>query len=167
VEKRRGIRFLVLFFVILVIGFIIVAIGPVNDRVIVPYTAWIATVSAGILRAIGQNVVQSGTALFDGGFGVNIQNGCNGVETMLIVISAMAAFPATAVSRIIGILAGILVIQGLNFIRVVSLFLLGKYQPAVFDLFHVAVWQSVVVLAGVGIFVLWSYKFAVRLEDRS
>jgi exosortase H (IPTLxxWG-CTERM-specific) len=166
VEKRRGIRFLVLFFLILVGGFILVALNPVNDRVIVPYTGWIATVSAHILRVIGQDVVQSGTVLFEGGFGVNIQNGCNGVEAMLIVISAMAAFPATALSRVTGILVGIVIIQGLNFFRVVSLFLLGKYHPAVFDLFHVAVWQSVIVLAGVGIFLLWSSRFAVRLEDR-
>lgn len=168
-KLKRNHRFLLLFFIFLVIGWAIVAAPPVNDHVINPYTAWIAKVSAVILQGIGQDVQVEGTMILSSDFGVNIANGCNGVEAMLLVISAIAAFPAGPMSRVSGILAGGVIIQILNFVRIVSLFLLGRYFQEVFQLFHTAVWQILIVLAGVGVFLLWSYKFATpaRVEAQS
>jgi len=44
----------------------------------------------------------------------------------------------------------------------VSLFWLGAHHRAVFDLFHTAVWQTVLILAAVGLFVLWTRRIGVR-----
>lgn len=165
----RNKRFLLLFFVFLVAGWAIIAAPPVNDHVIVPYTQWITGVSGSILEMIGQDVRVEGTMIFSSGFAVNIENGCNGVEAMLLVIAAIGAFPAGPMSRISGILAGAVAIQLLNFVRIVTLFLLGRYYESVFQLFHTAVWQILIVLAGVVIFLVWSAKFATpaRVEASS
>jgi exosortase H (IPTLxxWG-CTERM-specific) len=165
----RNKRFLLLFFVYLVVGWAFVAAPPVNDHVIIPYTKWITEVSGGILTAMGQDVRVDGTMILSDGFGVNIANGCNGVEAMLLVIAAIGAFPAGPMSRISGILAGGVAIQLLNFVRIVTLFLLGRYYENVFQLFHTAVWQILIVLAGVVIFLVWSSRFATpsRVEASS
>lgn len=165
----RNKRFLLLFFVLLIAGWAFVAAPPVNDHVIVPYTEWITGVSASLLTAIGQDVRVEGTMILSSDFAVNIANGCNGVEAMLLVIAAIGAFPAGPMSRISGILAAAVLIQLLNFVRIATLFLLGRYYENVFQLFHTAVWQVLIVLAGLVIFLVWSYKFATpaRVEAGS
>lgn len=168
-QLDRNKQFLLLFFVFLVVGWAIVAAPPVNDHVIVPYTKWITNVSGTMLVGIGQDVRVDGTMISSSEFAVNIANGCNGVEAMLLVIAAIGAFPAGPMSRISGIIAGGIAIQILNFVRIVTLFLLGRYYHDVFQIFHTAVWQVLIVLAGVAIFLVWSYKFATpsRVEAGS
>ncbi len=153
-------RFLVIFFVTLVVAFSFIALNPVNDHLIVPFTKGITKVSGVLLNVIGQAVTVSGTVIYSSHFAVDIKNGCNGVEAMLLVLSAIAAFPATFKSRVLGIIGGSLTVQALNFIRIVSLCLLGRYFPKVFQIFHTGVWQILIILAGVGVFLLWSLKFA-------
>ncbi len=91
------------------------------------------------------------------------------IALAMLVIAAIGAFPAGPMSRISGILAAGVAIQLLNFVRIVTLFLLGRYYESVFQLFHTAVWQILIVLAGVVIFLIWSSKFATpaRVEASS
>ena len=95
-------------------------------------------------------------------FAVDVKNGCNGVEAMLILVAAVLAFPAGWKARLAGVAAGTLVIQALNLVRVVSLFWLGTHRRDVFDLFHAAVWQTVLILVAVGLFVLWTRWIGAR-----
>lgn len=153
-------RFLLLFTVFIVLGWALIAVPPVDQHVIVPFTEWITRVSGAILGILGQDVRVDGTLILSSDFAVNVQNGCNGIETVLLIVAAMAAYPAGLMSRISGIVAGTVLIQLINFVRIVTLFLVGRYFQNVFQLFHTAVWQILVVLAGVLIFLVWSYKFA-------
>lgn len=150
-------------FLLLLSGsFTVVALKPVNDRVIEPFTAGVATTSGALLDLLGQGVTQQGTVLRNDRFAVNIRNGCNGVETMLIFLSAVLAFPAPWVARLVGLALGILAIQVVNLIRVVALFLTGAYLPSFFDSSHTVLWQSIVILCGVLLWIFWAHRFAVR-----
>ncbi|HYH09611.1 MAG TPA: exosortase H [Thermoanaerobaculia bacterium] len=158
--QRTQVLFLVKFFVILVGAYLLIAWNPVNDRVIVPFTQGIATSSGALLNAIGQQVTVSGTMITSPRFGVNINNGCNGVEAMLILLASIVAFPASMKARAAGLVLGAIAVQLLNAIRIISLYLLGAYQPRLFDLFHTAVWQIVIILAAIGFFLFWSARVA-------
>src|SRR5688500_16807570 len=109
--RRRSVAFLVRFVVLLIVFYLIVASRPVNDAVIVPFTAGIASISAKVLTALGEPTAVAGTEIRSSSFGVNIENGCNGVETALLCGSAVLAFPAPCLHRLIGLLAGFLAIQ--------------------------------------------------------
>jgi exosortase H (IPTLxxWG-CTERM-specific) len=159
---RQEIRFLVIFLVLLAGSFTVVALKPVNDHVIEPFTAGVATASGIALDVIGQGVEQQGTVLRNHRFAVNIRNGCNGVETMLIFLSAVLAFPAPWGARLVGLVLGILAIQVVNLVRVVALFLTGAYLPSLFDSSHTVIWQSVVILCGVLLWMFWAHRFAAR-----
>ena len=63
----------------------------VNDAVIVPFTAAIASVSGRLLNTFGEKAEVVGTEIRSSSFGVNIENGCNGVETALLFGSAVLA----------------------------------------------------------------------------
>lgn len=157
-SRRRSLGFLARFVGLLVLFYLAVSNRPVNDAVIVPFTAWIASVSGGILNRLGENVEVAGTEIVAPGFAVNIENGCNGVETALLFSAAVLAFPAPWRRRLVGLLLGFLAIQALNFVRVVTLFWIGLHRPALFNSSHTVLWQSAVVLFGVLLFIAWAAR---------
>jgi exosortase H (IPTLxxWG-CTERM-specific) len=168
--RRREVVFLVVFLVLLGASFTLISWQPVNDRVIEPFTAGVARVSGATLDLIGQDVTMRGTIIENDRFAVNIRNGCNGVETMLIFLSAVLAFPAPWKSKAVGLVLGVVAIQLVNLVRVVALFLTGVYLPDFFDSSHTVVWQSIVILFGVLLWIFWANRFAVprvRAEEAS
>lgn len=158
--KKPQLLFLVKFFGVLVAAYLLIAWNPVNDHVIVPFTTAIAKGSGALLNVIGQQVTVSGTVIRSSRFAVNINNGCNGVEAMLILLASIVAFPASLKARAAGLALGAIAVQLLNAIRIVTLYLLGAYQPRLFDLFHTAVWQIVIIMAAIGFFLMWSARVA-------
>jgi len=162
--KQAQRYFLLKFFGILIGGFLIISFGPVERGVVIPFTSLLARMSGAILRVIGEPVTITGTRIASPQFAVEILNGCNGVEAMLILVASIFSFPASLAARLGGVLAGSVAIQLLNLVRIVSLFLLGAYHRNIFDLFHSAVWQVIIILASLGIFLFWSLKFAKRAD---
>ena len=156
--NRRSLGFLATFLALLVASYFLVASRPVNEAVIVPFTAGVARVSAAVLNVLGENVVVEGTEIRSPTFAVNIENGCNGVETALLFGSAVLAFPAPWKRRLLGLLLGFAAIQAINLVRVVSLFWIGAHRPALFSSSHTVLWQSIVVLCGVLLFLLWASR---------
>jgi exosortase H (IPTLxxWG-CTERM-specific) len=159
---EREIRFLVLFVVLLGGGFALIAWQPVNDRVVVPFTAAIARASAATLDAIGQPIRVDGTRVYGERFAVNIENGCNGIEALIIFLSATLSFPAPWRARLAGLAIGAVGIQIVNLVRVVALFLTGVYFPSFFDSSHTVVWQTIVILFAVLLWIFWAQRYAVR-----
>jgi exosortase H (IPTLxxWG-CTERM-specific) len=166
--QRTQALFLLKFFAVLVAAYLLIAWNPVNDRVIVPFTTAIAQWSGALLNVMGEGVTVTGTTIRSPRFAVNINNGCNGVEAMLILLASIVAFPATLRARVTGLLLGALAVQVLNAVRIISLYLLGAYQPRLFEVFHTAVWQIAIILAAIGFFLVWSARVAPnRLATRA
>ena len=152
--------FLVKFFVAVVVLYLFVAWNPINDHVVVPITQVIVRVAGLILHAIGQDVIVSGTTISSSRFAVNINNGCNGLEAMLMILAAIGSFRATMRERLIGLAIAVATVQVLNQLRIISLYLIGAYQPSLFPVFHTTVWQGVVMLAAIVVFLQWSAGIA-------
>lgn len=166
--QRNQVLFLVKFFGVLVGAYLLIAWNPVNENVIVPFTELIARTSGTLLNGMGQEVTVRGTLIASSRFAVNINNGCNGVEAMLILLACIVAFPASSRARLTGLFLGALAVQLLNAVRILTLYLLGAYQPRLFDLFHTAVWQIVIILAAIAFFLVWSARVTpARAASRS
>jgi exosortase H (IPTLxxWG-CTERM-specific) len=156
--------FLVLFAVLLGGSFSLISVNWVNDHVIEPFTGGVARASGAALDLLGQDIQRQGTILRSRLFAVNIKNGCNGVEAMLIFLSAVLAFPAPWRARLTGLVLGIVAIQLLNLVRVVALFLTGAYFPDFFDTSHTVIWQTVVILFSVVLWIFWASRLSPRRE---
>jgi len=139
-----------------------VAVKPANDHVIVPFTERIVGASTAVLTAFGEPAASAGTRITSPAFTVDVKNGCNGVEAMLILFAAVLAFPAPWRSRLAALVAGTVALQALNLVRVVSLFWLGAHHRELFDAFHTAVWQTALLLVAVGLFVFWTRRAGAR-----
>ncbi|MEO8218543.1 MAG: exosortase H [Acidobacteriota bacterium] len=160
-------RFLLKFFVAIVLLYVFIAVKPVNDAVIVPFTAWLSDISASVLRIGGEEARVNGTVIRTSGFAVDVRNGCNGVEAAILLVSAILAFPSAPGPKLLGIVGGFLLLETINILRIVSLVWLGAHHPQVFQMFHVAVWQTVIIVVSVAIFLLWSWKFGSKRLARS
>ncbi len=158
---RPEIRFLILFLLFLGSSFTIVALNSVNDIFVVPYTALIARVSGAVLRVFGEEATVTNCVVSSPRFAVTIYNGCNGLITSLIFVSGVLAFPARWPAKVIGVVGGLMAIQLINFIRIISLFYIGIYFPDLFNDAHIFIWQSLVILAGVALWITWAQHFAL------
>lgn len=154
--------FVARFGAVMIVLYVIVALNPVNDRVIVPFTELVARSSAAVLRLGDGGIESAGTVIHSPRFAIDVRNGCNGIEAIILLCSAIVAFPATLKSRLGGLLVAGIAIQLINVLRLSSLFWLGAHHRPVFEIFHVAVWQSLIILAAISMFILWSWKFAEK-----
>jgi exosortase H (IPTLxxWG-CTERM-specific) len=157
-SRRRSFAFLGRFLVLLLVFYAVVAWRPINDRAVVPFTAGIARAGAWILNGLGERVSVDGTRIVSPGFSVNIENGCNGLETALLFGAAVLAFPAPWSWRAAGLAGGFAAIELVNLVRVVSLFWIGAHRRELFTTSHTVVWQSAVVLFGVLLFLFWASR---------
>lgn len=164
-KNRREITFLLLFVALLGGSFTLISLNWVNDNVIEPFTAGIARVSGATLDLLGQDIRMQGTILRGKRFSVNIRNGCNGVEAMLIFLAAVLAFPAPWRAKLLGLAIGAVAIQAVNLVRVVALYLTGAYFPSWFDASHTVIWQTVVILFSVLLWILWANRLGAPSRE--
>ena len=164
---RKRMSFVAKFLAALIVFYVVLALEPVTDHVIVPFTEGVVGATAFLLRTAQQQIEVAGTIIRTPRFALDVRNGCNGVEAVMVLAAAMLAFPATLRSRIIGLVTGSVAISILNLVRVGSLVWLGEYHREFFDFVHVGVWQSLVILEALSMFVFWSRRFANPLPSRS
>lgn len=150
-------RFFILFVVILVSLFAAELTPPVQNAIVLPWTEALALISATLIMLFDSNVAAYGKILQSttNGFAVSIEAGCNGIEAAIVLIAAMLAFPAPWKHRIVGILAGLLAVQLLNIVRVISLFYLGQWNLEVFDWAHLYLWQALIMLDVLIVWLVW------------
>lgn len=150
-------RFFFVFLLLQGVLFTLELLRPVQRAVIVPFTEFLALISGGLIRLFDGRVVADGVVIQNtvNGFGVEIAAGCNGVEATIILLSAVVAFPASWRYRLIGIAAGFAAIQGLNLVRIISLFYIGQWNMAVFEWAHLYIWQALIMLDALIVWLLW------------
>jgi exosortase/archaeosortase family protein len=123
-------------------------------------SAWISWI---LLRGLGVflgiDVHKNGTILGAGPFEVDVSPACSGAVPSMIYLSAVLAYPATGRAKLIGSVLGLLVINGLNLIRVVALFLIGLYFQQVFHETHVYIAQALVIAVAVATWLYWAGRF--------
>lgn len=147
-----------LLFILLLVGLFILELLPFGQQwVVVPFTAFIAKTSAWIIQLFDQGVTAYGIILQDktNGFAVSIEAGCNGIEATIVLIAAMLAFPASWRLKLIGIGIGILAIQIMNLLRIITLFYLGQWSQTAFEWAHLYIWQSLIILDVLVVFLIW------------
>ena len=143
----------------LVFFFALLANSFFFKNVMEPFTAFIAFCSSMILNVFGSWTSVSGTNLSSSDFGINVVYGCNGAFATAILLSGIVAYPSRIREKLTGMLIGIPAIFAINQLRVISLFLLGRKYPTVFEEVHVYVWQPIIIIFAMFVWDFWARNF--------
>lgn len=136
---------------------------------VIPWTNALASISADIVRLFDPQVIAEGKILqsADRNFAVSIEAGCNGVEATIVLIAAILSFPAPWKRRMLGLAIGVVAVQGLNIVRVISLFYLGQWNFDAFDFAHRYVWQALIMLDVLIVWLIWVRTLPPRDRSRA
>ena len=127
------------------------------------YLRILARISGGILDLMGQGVRVSGSTISNPRFAVEIAHGCDAVQITALLSAAIVAFPVSMRRKWPGLAFGFVWLQGLNFLRIVSLFLIGAYVPTVFHASHTVVWPTALVIITIVTWIVWVRR-ALRVD---
>lgn len=126
-----------------------------------------ASIAALVLSIIGQGVSASGDSITGDGFSVQIRKGCDAIAPMILYASSIAVFPMFSwMKKIRGIAYGLVLMILGNLVRIISLYLIGKYANDWFDFFHVNFWQVVYIIFTVMLWLYW-LNWANKTEPSS
>ena len=150
-------RFLILFVVLLLGLFTVELLQPVQTHLVIPWTALLAKISAGLASFFDGNVVSEGKVMRDAitGHGVSIEAGCNGVEAVLLLAAAVIAYPSSIKLKALGIGVGFFAIQTVNLVRIITLYYMAGWSPKVFEFFHLYLWQALIMLDVLVVWLIW------------
>jgi exosortase H (IPTLxxWG-CTERM-specific) len=150
-------RFFILFLLLQAVLFGLELTPWAQEHFVIPWTNTLARISTWLVTVFDPDVMAVGKIMRSttNGFAVSIEAGCNGVEATIVLLAAILAFPAPWRSKVIGIAAGIVAVQGLNVVRVISLFYLGQWDREWFEWAHLYVWQALIMLDVLIVWLVW------------
>jgi exosortase H (IPTLxxWG-CTERM-specific) len=156
--RNPSIQYLGVFALVALALFSVLATPWAQRLFVAPFTQGLVEVSAGLLAPFDGRVQADGDILrfSDGRGAVQVLAGCNAVEVCALLMAAILAFPGKLRYGLIGAAAGVLALQTVNLARIISLLYLSRGSPEIFEFFHNYVWDALIGLEGLLIFVFWT-----------
>ncbi len=154
-----GVRYLLLRSFVLFLGTLSVLItyllSPASEPFRTALEHFLARVTGGFLAWFDPTVVVSGSVIVVQRFVADIVPACTGVFLTSLFVAAVIAFPCTLRAKVEGVLLGVLGILAFNWVRIVSLLLIGAYAPAALDVMHLVVWRSLAIFFALLLWLGW------------
>ncbi len=108
-----------------------------------------------ILNLLGQGTHVSDVTIRSSSFAIAIRRGCDAIEPTWLLCAAILAFPGTWRRKLVGMTIGMVLLQGLNLVRIVTLYWIGSRFPALFPSAHLEWWPAFFIVTAIGLFVGW------------
>ena len=165
----KEIRFLVIF--VLTLGFLNFGYFLCGGTVVEEFV--LTTLTAKPVFAIIKLLTPSEQAVLNGTFlsspqvSFEIVRGCEGMEGMLLLVSAMCAFGISWRDKLKGILLGVAFIYTFNLLRIVGLYYLMTYNASLFNFIHLFIGQSITIILVSVFFILWVSRSLKKDENKS
>ena len=115
-------------------------------------------VSAFIINTLtpAEHCIAEGNTLFAAQHTLEIVLGCEGIDSIIIIIAALAAYRSRIGWKLTGITLGTLILYVVNIFRITGLFYISKYRSDMFDTMHIVVGQTIIIVAGFIFFLAWN-----------
>jgi exosortase H (IPTLxxWG-CTERM-specific) len=157
--RNRPSTFFALFLLAALVEFAILLSGPIRPFIdgfsvqLASFSAWVIGTFGGI--CFHQNAVLSNPAK---GFSMEIRDGCNGVNVVILLWAAILAYPSNWKWKLTGLAGGLAAIQILNLFRLLSLYYLGQYSRPLFEFAHLYLWETLIIIDAIVVFGIWTKK---------
>lgn len=114
-----------------------------------------ARITALMLVPFRTGVTAQGSVLQGANFNFGVGPDCTALPPIALLLGAILAFPSSPRAKLTGALLGILFLNVLNLVRVMSLVYIGTHFPGAIDLAHEVIWQAGMILATVVFWIVW------------
>lgn len=148
----------VIFFVLLLgLATVVGGWNALQYGLLAPWCEMAAELSARVMQAFGSPVVQHGAVLQDpeSHKAIVVSWGCSGADATFILLSAILVYPSCWRAKLQGGVAGFIAIQGLNVIRIITLYHLNITNERLFNFAHAYLWQGLLMLDVLVFLLLW------------
>ncbi|MBI4284085.1 MAG: archaeosortase/exosortase family protein [Chloroflexi bacterium] len=132
----------------------------VNSSLIGPFLDYNARATGWLLQLFRLPVDVQGNVVVSNPFSLLIVGECTALASLAIFTGGVIAVPSHLRSKLLGIVLGASVLSLVNVVRTASLFYVGYEYPAAYEVAHLLVWQSVMVVLAVGLWLLWVSRWA-------
>ena len=156
--KNPGVRYLGVFALVTLALFSVLATPWAEAHFTRPFTQALVDLTALLVRPFDSRVVAGGDVLrfADGRGAVQVLAGCNAVEVCALLAAAILAFPARLWECLIGAAVGVVALQAVNLLRIITLLYLSRGSQPLFEFFHHYVWDAMIGLEGLLVFFFWA-----------
>jgi exosortase/archaeosortase family protein len=141
-----------------VVALLIWAAG--TDSVMRTIQGGLARIVGTILTTLGHRAVVVGNNIRSSSFGISVVTACTGLFSIGLFVAAVFVFPTRWISRLIGVGIGAVGISAMNVVRLVSLYYIGVHWPGFVDQAHQLIWQSLLIVFCVVLWLLWAGRWA-------
>ena len=150
-------KFILTYILLMGLFLLIIGLEPIKKVIDINglYTNLIVYFSALLIEPFGIVEGVNGSIINLKGLSLDVRFGCNGLEAFLIYTVAILSFPATLARKAIGVVAGFLVLQILNVLRIAGLGLSGIYLKDYFHYIHIYVAQGMMIAVALVLFLVW------------
>jgi exosortase/archaeosortase family protein len=154
---RNPVRRFLVWLAVLVAAFYVLASTPLfRGHVATPLMALDARVAAAVLSRLGQEARAHDRVVAAGSeFALEVRRGCDALEPTVLFALAVLVAPAAATAKALGLVLGVVLLVGLNTVRIVSLFFVGRHRPDLLEIVHTE-WQVAFVLVTIAAWVAWA-----------
>lgn len=160
-------RFCIVFFsCVLIFGALYLALR--HNSILDPFLNLNARLATEIWNLFGNSAEAEGAFATSAEFRFEVTAECTSIVPTGILIAAVLAWPSTRKEKMIGGLAGTAALFVINQIRILTLFYVGTAFPRFLDAAHYFIWQGLIVLIALGLWLFWAEKMvhpAARSTD--
>lgn len=125
-----------------------------------PLVEWIAWTCAATLQLAGLEASAEGATVRSAIGSMEVIRECTAAYPTALFAAAVLAHPAPWRRRMLGIVLGVVALQVVNVARLLSLLWIGSRYPRHFEMAHLVVWQSLIVLFAVVFWIVWVNEMA-------
>jgi exosortase/archaeosortase family protein len=160
-------RFSLVYLAMMGAFFFVISFAPLQRVIDINgvYTKGVVAATTRVLHAVGIPGSSEGSIIRLPSISLDVKFGCNGLEAVMIYSVAVVAFPASWKKKALGVMAGFVVIQVINVLRIAGLAYAGVRFSSIFEYIHIYVAQGVMIAVALGVFLIYlSFAQAVSEE---
>ena len=160
--REPWLRFALIFGVLAVASEVLYYTVALDSEGFNAYLGVLAEISGAFLSLFDGDVTVQGTQITGHSFAVSVAQGCDAIQVCSLLAAAVIAFPVGFRCKLRGLVLGILWLQLLNFLRIVTLFWIGAHFSSIFQTAHEVIWPGILIVLTIATWILW-----VRWETRA
>jgi len=154
-RRRAMLRFILLFLGLFLLFEALIYTVLVKSGIYDAHLAWNARASGWILAWFYEGVQVVGNHIRSPAYSITVAIGCDAIQPLSVYLAGVLSFPVPWRRKLAGALAGAVILQAVNLVRITSLFALGRHRPDLFEMAHVEVWQGLFIVLALALWIAW------------